>query len=425
MLVSYNELQTYFVDKLPPPEKLAELFTFHVFEVEGMEKRGDDTIFDAKVLPDRAHYLKSEAGIALEIRAITGLEIKGGNTLYKKGGETSIVMPTDFISKTLGVDISQKEIESILKRMDIGVSESKGELVLTIPSYRNDLKIPVDIAEEVGRIYDYEKIPSRVFPNSKAPINKTFYYIEKIKDVLVGEGFSEVYLYSIKNKGEIEIENPLASDKDHLRANLTDGLKEALEFNVKNADLLGENDIRIFEIGNVFTKKGEFLHLGLGVSGKKAGDTLKKTLEVLAKQFQFDTARLDFSKGIFEINLGDIIEKLPEPHIWDVAHSEKTGIYKPISTYPFSVRDIAVFVPENISIDKVREIIEKRAGPLLVHIKLFDEFKKTFPDGKTKISYGFRLVFQSKERTLSDSEIVETVSRVTSALNSQNGWNVR
>ena len=76
MKVSYNWLQNYFEEKLPEPEKISEGIIFHSFEVEEMEKFGGDTIFDIKILPDRAHDCLSHWGIAKEISAIFDLKIK-------------------------------------------------------------------------------------------------------------------------------------------------------------------------------------------------------------------------------------------------------------------------------------------------------------------------------------------------------------
>ena len=70
MKVSYNILQTYFKKKLPAPEKISDLLTFHAFEIEGVESKGDDTVFDVKVLPDRAHYALSHRGVARELSFI-------------------------------------------------------------------------------------------------------------------------------------------------------------------------------------------------------------------------------------------------------------------------------------------------------------------------------------------------------------------
>jgi phenylalanyl-tRNA synthetase beta subunit len=82
MKISRNWLQTYFDKEIPTADKLAELFTFHAFEVEGVEKIKkstdvkEDVVLDVKVLPDRAHYALSHRGIAGEISTLTGLEVK-------------------------------------------------------------------------------------------------------------------------------------------------------------------------------------------------------------------------------------------------------------------------------------------------------------------------------------------------------------
>src|SRR3990170_6595437 len=76
MKISYNWLQNYFEEKLPEPEKISEAIIFHAFEVEEIEKKGNDTIFDIKILPDRAHDCLSHWGIAKELSAILDIKIK-------------------------------------------------------------------------------------------------------------------------------------------------------------------------------------------------------------------------------------------------------------------------------------------------------------------------------------------------------------
>src|SRR5690606_17969587 len=120
----------------------------------------------------------------------------------------------------------------------------------------------------------------------------------------------------LRPNGEVELANPLASDKGFLRSNLTDGVKESFELNKKNKDLLGLKEIKIFEIGNVFTKDGEETYLCF-MSDK---ETIEMTLEDAAKH----------------MNIAD------EGELPKLIVSEKT--YKAISAYPFIVRDIAVWV---------------------------------------------------------------------------------
>ena len=76
MLISRNWLQEYFKKPLLEPDRLAELLTFHVFEIEGIERKEHDDILDVKVLPDRACYALSYRGIAHEVSAITGFPLK-------------------------------------------------------------------------------------------------------------------------------------------------------------------------------------------------------------------------------------------------------------------------------------------------------------------------------------------------------------
>ncbi len=76
MKVSYSWLSTYFDKALPAPEKLGELLNAHAFELEGLEKVGDDTVLDLKVLPDRSHYALCHKGIAREVSVITRIPLK-------------------------------------------------------------------------------------------------------------------------------------------------------------------------------------------------------------------------------------------------------------------------------------------------------------------------------------------------------------
>lgn len=94
--------------------------------------------------------------------------------------------------------------------------------------------------------------------------------------------------------------------------------------------------------------------------------------------------------------------------------------FKMWSLYPFISRDIALWVPEDVAKNKVEKVIKGNAGDLVIRgPELFDEFKK---DGK--VSYAFRIIFQSYERTLTDSEVNEQMGRVKEAVEKE-GWTVR
>lgn len=88
MRISYNWLQDYFKDPLPTPEEIGEIFTMHSFEVESINSRGEDTVFDIKVMPDRAHDCLSHQGIARELSVLTNLAV-----VPDKFGEKKLLLP--------------------------------------------------------------------------------------------------------------------------------------------------------------------------------------------------------------------------------------------------------------------------------------------------------------------------------------------
>ena len=438
MKISYNQLQTYLIDKLPSPEALADAFTFHAFEIESVEKEGDDTILDIKVLPDRACYAKSYEGIAREVSTILGLKKKDGLVKFDATPQ-KISVNVSQINEVLGSDISSGDAADILKRMDIGVVDGgNGELTLSMPSDRLDLASWRDIPEEVGRIYGYDKIGAILLKNTtfRPQVEKTFYYAEKVKNILVELGFSEVYTYSLVPKGDYEIEKPLASDKNHLRTNLSDGIAKALELNAKNAELLGLDAIKIFEIGKVFTKEGEFTHLAIGVAqvkkvkGLKSDGIVATSIGVLEKNLGTAISNKKIiaqnSGAVWEINLDALIKDLPTPSSYSDLNfqSATKNLYNKFSVYPFIVRDIAVFVPESVAAETVWESIQKgidnaNASSLLERHSLFDTFKK-----EGKVSYAFRMVFQSAEKTLTDDEANTIMEKIYTEMKT-NGWEVR
>jgi phenylalanyl-tRNA synthetase beta subunit len=195
-----------------------------------------------------------------------------------------------------------------------------------------------------------------------------------------------------------------------MRTDLATKMHEALVLNEKNKDLLGLDRVRIFEVGHVFPQGKEELNITLGVSGKKSESVLQEALDLIDLNGKS-------KDGIVEIILDS--ENLPEytPISLPAAQGD---IYTPFSPYPFIVRDIAVWVPETFSEEDLLDIIVSEAGPLLVRHSLFDRFEKD-----ERVSYGFRLVFQSDEKTLTDEEINKTMASITEELHSEEGVEVR
>ena len=396
--------------------------------------------FENEISPEKAlEAMEMMTSLVAEIACGENTIIGDIGDFYpQKMIQNKIEISLKEINNLLGIRIGKAETENILKRLFFYFEAEKGgeNFSVAIPFDRLDIKIKEDLIEEVGRIYGYEKIKEQKISSvaKLIPINKSFYYKNKIRNLLVQNGFSEVYTYSFTDKGDVEMENPIASDKKFLRANLKDGINKSLDFNLHYADLLGFEQIKIFEIGKIFKNGKETDYLAIGIrnspafKGGREADEIKIISDAVSKNLNAES-KWEFSeKGIAEIDFEKLIENLPTPESYKDTYtkdrSEKSK-YKKISPYPFVLRDIAVFVPQSVEEKDVASIIEKEAGELLVNKKLFDMFVKKFPDGTSKTSFAFRLVFQSQEKTLSDEEVNKIMEKVSKLMNINDGWQVR
>ncbi len=334
------------------------------------------------------------------------------------------------VNGVLGTTISMEEAGAILKRLDLSYTVNGDTFTVTPPFERRDLVIPEDLVEEIGRIYGYENIEPAALPKLEAQpeMNKRFFYAEAIRETLTNLGFSEIMTYAFQDAGDLEVLSPLASDKAFLRPNLTKDMEKALLLNSRNADLLGLQGVRLFEIGAVFSAESEHVALSIGVSlpGKKAAEQeiaeRQKAVDVLEAKTALSFASMHaIGSGMGEIDLDALVSNAPDPDAYAPFSSRsELPTYHSISAYPFVLRDIAVWVPEAISKQDVEALIREKAGALLVRVTLFDEFRK-----EGKVSYAFRLVFQSHEKTLSDDEVNAVMTTVTEVLNVTHDWQVR
>ncbi|KKS37921.1 MAG: Phenylalanine-tRNA ligase beta subunit [Parcubacteria group bacterium GW2011_GWD2_42_14] len=343
------------------------------------------------------------------------------------GERIPVTVTLSEINSLLGTNLSVTDVEGILVRFEWEFSRDAEEFAVTSAWERSDVTIKEAIIEEIGRVYGYSNISSQMVPtlSSKPPVNKNQYYIEKIQKTLLDMGYSEVLTYTLAERGEVELLNPLASDKAFMRRNIADGLLKALELNVQNAPLLSLEAVKLFELGTVFTTEGEEISLAIGgraVSGKQRvidgilQSDIEKVLEMVGSP-----EKVVLEDGIFEISLKNIFALLPDVEAYESGLSWNTHArYTRWSSYPFVLRDISVWVPKAVSSEEVLASIMKDATELLVRHTQFDEFEKD-----EKISYAWHLVFQSYEKTLTDVEINAIMAKITENIQSHSGWEVR
>ncbi len=299
------------------------------------------------------------------------------------------------INAYLGTALSEADMVAVLTNYGYEISGAGDVRTLAVPSLRLDLTGTHDVAEEVARLYGLEKIEAQPLEFTKQPkTHADFYKINAVRAKLLEAGYREVITYAFRKKGAFEVARGVG-DKGALRTDIATGLKEAYEMNRLNAPLLEVADVKIFEIGTVFPKEGERVHVAYA---DKKGVT---------------EMTLDDYCAAHSITVQDTYENvLPTSHT--------TTKFVQWSHFPFISRDIAVWVPEQVAADEIKTILKSEAGDLLAREPwLFDTFTK---EGKT--SYAFRLVFQSHERTLTEADITEPMQRSTDALR-ERGWEIR
>lgn len=302
-----------------------------------------------------------------------------------------------YISKTLGIEVPDEEIDKILKNYNYEFSHKSDLWQIVVPEMRLDITGPHDMVEEIGRVYGYDKIVPQISKiNTNHKDNNTWLEICKAKNKLVQDGYMEVMTSVFTDKGEVEI-LASASDKNFLRTNLTDGLRKSYESNRLNAPLLDLNEVKLFEIGAIFRKDGEQINVAY-----------------VDKKNNTEVSLDEFCK-----NIGDEVGLMRVPKSYNS--------FKLWSQYPFISRDIAVWVPEGTEAKNLGDIYKEYGGDLLVkEPKLFDSFTKNSKiEGEiSKTSYAYRLVFQSYNKTLTDEEIDPIMNKINTKI-IELGWEVR
>ena len=390
MKISRDTLQKYFEKPLPGIAEIADAYTFHAFEIDSI----DGDILDVKVLPNRAADCNSEAGLARELSAILDVPTTAARP---SGTLAAVTVSLAQINGILGSDFSQSEVEDVFKRLGLETKIAGDVFTVTPPASRPDLTIAEDLVEEVGRMLGYDRVLAAELPPALGvPDQARFRGIERMKDNLIEQGFTEVSTQSFVATGDTLLANPLDQTRPALRTSLEENLQEVLARAKQYEALIlaPKQKLKLFEVGSVFPKEGEYLELRMTERVPEWGETAGISDNLTVAKLE------DYGK-----------DYVPEKYT--------LGAYKPFSIYPFIVRDIALWVPAGTEFGTVLGVISKQAGDLVVRNDLFDTFEKA-----GKISYAFRLVLQSFEKTLTDGEANEVMEKVYTAVKKE-GWEVR
>lgn len=346
--------------------------------------------FQNRPSPELAAYGMRDV-LAL-ITEIAGGEIEGVVDVYPARASQAprtVSVTLERINAVLGASFTVDNVTDVFQRLGLPAVYEGSTFIVMPPFERTDLVISEDLVEEVGRIIGYDAIASALLPNVGTTANQArFRGIERMKDELVAQGFTEVSTQSFAKKGDIELANPMDKTHPFLRTSLEENLQDALIRAKQYAPLVlaPGHKPKLFEVGTVFPKGGEYLELRMSERVPAWGESAG-TVDNLSVAKLEDYGR-DYRPTRYEL-----------------------GAYKPFSLYPFTTRDIAFWAPADTDEGFTKSLIQEKAGELLVRIDQFDRFEK-----EGRVSLAFRLVFQSFERTLTDEEVNGVMEKVSEAL---------
>ncbi|MBL7068639.1 MAG: phenylalanine--tRNA ligase subunit beta [Candidatus Omnitrophica bacterium] len=382
--------------------------------------------------------------------------------------DVKVYLRPERLREMLGLDISDSAVKKILKSLELKVEASgKKTMVISVPSFRQDLKAEVDLIEEVVRIYGYDKLPSTMptlvgHPRRIEPARQLR---NMVRETLASLGADEVITYSLISKDELKsaefsvgddvivLKNPLSIEQEAMRTTLVPGVLHTVSWNLNR----GTKDLRIFELGKVYFAQTRGFREEDSLSIAFAGDKpyswrgkdepllfgMKGMLETLFEKLgvtgvlfkpedlpPFFTAvggaievskkRIGFlgkvKKSVlnkFDIKTDVILCELSLEKLF--AHVKFEKRFHEMPKFPSAKRDISIIVGKNASYQKITSVIEETGGDLVASIELFDQyFGIQIPKGSRGLSYSIE--YRAGNRTLTDEEVNNLHGRVCDAL---------
>jgi phenylalanyl-tRNA synthetase beta chain len=373
----------------------------------------------------------------------------------------------------LGAEIATEEMRASLRAFGFDV---RGEepLAVTVPTRRRDITEEVDLIEEVGRAHGLENLPD--VPAGAAAIgsvvDEEFLFEQRVRDALVGFGFSEALTPTLADPRRLALTWPLAHDRDRgeprfvglqnppspeasvLRSDLAAGLLGVVAHHLRH----GAEGTRVFEVGRVFEAVDggaprENRQVAFAIAGIAAPDSwegerdadffdAKGVAEALLERLGVDTVETrSYSASAWKPGEAAVLHAQArlgwigrvEPRVarawkieWPVfvflasletmrAAVRRGAPFTPFGRHPAVKRDLAFFVPERVAHADVEERMREAAGTLLASVRLFDVYRGPNAPAGTK-SLAYSLLFAHPERTLQESEVEAAQESVVRAL---------
>ena len=371
----------------------------------------------------------------------------------------TLPLEVEKINRLLGTEISKEEMVRYLKLLEVPV---EGDTIL-VPSFRPDLNLMADIAEEIGRSYGYNEIPTTAFKTSTQGGYSAEMKLEtKTGTLCRGLGYNEIITYSFVSpaifdqirlpsdsslRNALKIQNPLGEDTSIMRTialpSMMDILSRNNAYHNKSVKLYEIAEIYLPVEGQVLPEEPKMLLLGT-YGANETFFTLKGELEAVFAGLRLKKASYTAVKNnpsyhpgrcaavcIDGVEVGIMGQVHPlvaknygidvDVYCAEINFTKLLGCllpdatYTPLPKYPSVTRDLSLICDESVTVADAEAVISAAAGKLLRGVKLFDIYRGVgVPEGKK--SMAFSLELRADDRTLTDTDSEAVVAKVLTAL---------
>lgn len=371
--------------------------------------------------------------------------------------EKIVKFKAEDINKMLGITIDKKDMETELNRLDFKYEIKDDEFIVTIPKRRLDIDPNVnDIAEEIGRLYGYNKLVSTLpkLETKRGGYVGDVKYRKIFSKRLRTLGFNETKTYTLtspemastfryENKENAILPNPMSTEKSVVRTTIIPSLINVYNYNKTRK----VEDIMLYEISKTYDKnydediKISVLMRGNYITNKWQNNSIKTDFYLIKgiAENLLDYAgfknRYSFIKDNIDnmhpgISARIILDREPigiigrvhpktlkdDVYVMEISLSKLIKDIKPIkykeaSKYPEIKKDIAFIVPLKMTNEEIETEIKRAGGRLLTNIEVFDVYTGENV-GKEEKSIAYNLTFQSPERTLTDEEVMNAFNNI-------------
>ncbi|MBD2839002.1 phenylalanine--tRNA ligase subunit beta [Pseudomonas sp. JM0905a] len=378
-----------------------------------------------------------------------------------------VTLRAERIAQMLGMEMDAAEVERLLTALDLKVTaEGTGQWHVDVPSHRFDISLEVDLIEELGRLYGYNRLPVR-YPQARlAPRARAEGAVElpALRRLLVARGFHEAITYSFIDPKLFELftpgvkplmlANPISADMAAMRSSLWPGLVSALQHNLNRQ----QSRVRLFESGLRFVGQLEGLKQEPMLAGVLCGSRLpegwahgrdavdfydaKADVEAVLGAagdlgaFSFvpgehpalhpgQTARIEREGrlvgflGALHPELAKALDLDQPVYLFELVLAEvmqgKLPSFSELSRFPEVRRDLALLVDREVPAESVLATIREAAGEWMTDLRLFDVYHGKGIDPLRK-SLAVGLTWQHPSRTLTDDEVNTTTQNIVTSL---------